>query len=87
MSIATPSVTPVLVRAFGMEPLERKAVAQNEEITTLFSANPDRVGVFRNEDVFAFDSQLSRDLRKAFADGNEDALVRLWSSASPFCGR
>ena len=84
MSIAKrhPERPPVIVRAFGDEPVRLLAYRLNLQAHTVYvgSSDASRPVGFPVDDVFDFDAELYRELQAAYSSGNKTRLLDLYES-------
>ena len=73
--------TPVVVRAYGDEPVELLAVGERPGYVEVTRQGTGVSIGFPVAYVYEYSAQLVADLRDAYAAGDHDRLHRLWSVA------
>lgn len=72
---------PVIIRAFGEEPVQLMAVSVRDGAVDAVGSDESRPMPFRVDFVYRFDKKLFRDLRQAYEAGDGERLSRLWKKA------
>jgi hypothetical protein len=77
-----PQHPPVIVRAFGDEPVRLFAYRLNLQASTVYVGNEaaTRPVGFPIDDVFDFDAELYQNLQAAYASGNKAELSDLYAA-------
>lgn len=74
----------VLIRAYGMQPLDRFALAKNEEIFEICCKNNYKTVCFHKHDVFMYDESLFAELTTAYEERDVEGIARAWERAQLF---